>query len=117
MVLRTSLSTMALLAAMGLLTACGGSSQHRQNASVSGADTAPIPVRAIHMPSKQEASKARDCLQKEGFRASPAQGKTQHGATGLTRYGYPVTQGEYAFAVHRCTAGAAFPSTRRAGPR
>jgi hypothetical protein len=53
-------------------------------------------------PSRQEATKARGCLKKEGFRASRVRGQIQHGDTRLMRYGYPVTQGEYAAAVHKC---------------
>ena len=110
--LRTYLSTMtALTVAAGLLSACGRSGQYQPSATVPGASAAAARASLERMPSKQEAVKARGCLKNEGFRASHIRGQIRNGDTGLMRYGYPVTQGEYASAVHRCVARSSGPMT------
>lgn len=101
MMLRISLSTMAALAATGLLIACGSSGLHEESTVASDTGAASTRVSEAHAPSRQEAAKARVCLKKEGFRTS-VRGQIQHGDPGLMRYGYPVTQREYASAVRRC---------------
>lgn len=101
---RTCVSTVAALTVTGLLTACGGSGQHRQSAVIPSTSRASTRESDERAPSALEVAKAHGCLKKEGFRASRIRGQIQHDGTGLMRYGYLVTRGEYASAVHRCIA-------------
>lgn len=101
--LRFSLGSVGSLFIACLLTACGGSSGNPQQRVVitSSASTA-AHASLERAPSKSEATAAHGCLKREGFRSAPARAQNQHSGTTLMRYGYPVTRGEYAVAVHKC---------------
>lgn len=98
--------TIAAAGIVSLLTACGQTAKQSAGQGATAGNSVATVKYIERTPTKQEVAKARGCLKKEGVRPAKrvlGRNPSQVGGTGLVRYGLPVTRGEYAATVRRCT--------------